>query len=307
MQHIHSLEEAKLDRPSVVTIGVFDGVHLGHRYLLARLMDHARATGQSPVVLTFFPHPKAVLDSVGPGFYLTLPDDKASLLGDLGVECVVTHPFDDEVRHMRAAAFVDRLMKHLNMKSLWVGEDFALGYQREGNVTFLRQQAAEKGFELRAVDLMDAGEERVSSSRVRGLLAEGLVEEAARLLARPHFIRGTVVAGEKRGRTIGFPTANIEIPVELAVPVRGVYAGWVDLGDGKLPAVTNIGMRPTFDSSSAVTVETHLLDWNGDLYSRELVLYFTHRLRDEMKFGGIEQLVAQIGRDVESARRLLGR
>lgn len=306
MHHIYNLEDASFERPTVVTIGVFDGVHLGHRYLISKLMNHADETGLVPLVLTFYPHPMAVLGQIDLGFYLTLPDDKARLLGELGIEWVVTHPFNNQVRHMRASTFVDRLLLHLNLKSLWVGEDFALGYQREGDVRYLRQQGQEKGFELRTIDLMDAGDERVSSSRIRELLRTGAVAEAARLLARPHFIRGTVVAGEKRGRTIGFPTANLEILTELVVPAQGVYAGWADLGGEQWPAVTNIGRRPTFASDGGMTVETHLLDWSGDLYGEEMKLSFTHRLRDEMKFQSVQQLKDQIGQDVEDARGLLG-
>jgi len=305
MQHIHALEDANITGPSVVTIGVFDGVHLGHRYLISRLMAHAQAVGLTPIVLTFYPHPQAVLKGVEPGFYLTLPDDKARLLGELGIEWVITQPFDDRVRHIRAADYVDQLLEHLKMRSLWVGKDFALGYKREGTVDFLRDQGQQKGFELRAVDLMDAGDERVSSSRIRALIYAGQVEEAARLLARPHFVRGKVVTGEKRGRTIGFPTANLDVPLELAVPERGVYAGWSVVDGERLPAVTNIGLRPTFDAAVGTTVEAHLLDWSGDLYNREMQLSFTHRLRDEMKFAGVDQLVAQIDRDVEKARHLL--
>jgi riboflavin kinase/FMN adenylyltransferase len=206
---------------------------------------------------------------------------------------------------MRAADYVDQLVEHLQMRSLWVGEDFALGYKREGTVDFLRDQGQQKGFELRAVDLMDAGEERVSSSRIRALVHAGQVEEAGRLLTRPHFVRGKVVTGEMRGRTIGFPTANMDVPSELALPSRGVYAGWAMVDDERLPAVTNIGVRPTFNAPVGSTVEAHILDWSGDLYEREMRLSFAHRLRDEMKFSGIDELVAQIERDVEKARHLL--
>ena len=306
MRHIRSLEQAQLTAPSVVTIGAFDGVHRGHQFLIQQLVQHAQRAEQIPVVLTFYPHPRMVLRGFEPGFYLSLPDEKAELLGQLGVELVVTHPFNDEIRQIRAAQFVDSLLNHLNMRSLWVGEDFALGYQREGDVPFLREQGHKKGFELRAVDLMDAGSERVSSSRVRQSLANGHVEEASRLLGRPHSIRGEVIEGEKRGRKIGFPTANLDVPVELAIPARGVYAGWSRMTDGTLhPAVINIGLRPTFDGTRNIIVEAHLLDYSADLYGQTLQLYFTHRLRDEKKFDSIEALTAQIKADAERGRTLL--
>lgn len=305
MRHIYSLAEANLSQPSVVTIGAFDGVHRGHQYLIGKLLDHAHAVGHVPVVLTFYPHPQMVLKGFEPGFYLTLPEDKARLLGDLGVELVVTHPFNEEVRHIRAANFVDRLLHHLNMRALWVGEDFAMGYQREGNVAFLQQQSAEKGFEVRVVDLMDAGDERISSSRVREALQRGDVAEAARLLGRPHFISGKVVVGAGRGQSIGIPTANLAIPPELAIPARGVYAAWVPLGGQDMPAVVNIGLRPTFEGDSRITVEAHLLDFSGDLYGQRLEVHFVARLRDEHRFESAHALVAQIRRDIEAGRAAL--
>lgn len=306
MQHIRSLSEVHLTRPSVVTIGAFDGVHRGHQYLLSKLIDQARATGYVPAVLTFYPHPRMVLQGPEPGFYLTLPDDKARLLGELGVELVITHPFNDEVRQIRAADFVDRLIRHLDMHALWVGADFALGYRREGTVAFLQQQGVERGFTVEVVDLMDAGDERVSSSRVRAALAQGDVAEAARLLGRPYFVSGTVVEGARRGRMIGIPTANLTIPEEVAIPARGVYAARVPVDGHNTAAVVNIGMRPTFEGESTMTVEAHLLDFSGDLYGRELSVHFVQRLRNEQKFNGVEALLAQIERDIAAAKELLG-
>lgn len=306
MQHITSLGEANLSGPSVVTIGSFDGVHRGHQYLIRNLVDYAREQGQTPVVLTFFPHPRMVLGGFQPGFYLTLPEDKARLLGELGVEVVITHPFDDDVRHVRAAAFVEGLIENLNMAALWVGEDFALGYQREGNVDFLRKMGRARGFELSTVDLMDAGSERVSSSRIREALERGEVAEAARLLGRPHFVRGEIVEGAKRGRSIGIPTANLQVPLEMAVPKNGVYAGWMEVEGERHMAMVNIGLRPTFEVDVPPTVEAHLLDFSGDIYGEEATLSFEAHLRDEQKFDGVDALVAQIHRDIERGRELLG-
>lgn len=305
MRHITSLAEAHPARASVVTIGAFDGVHRGHQYLIGELVEFAQSHDLAPVVLTFYPHPEMVLRGFQPGFYLTLPDTKANLLGQLGVELVVTHPFNDEVRHIRAADFVQNLLTHLQMRALWIGSDFAMGYQREGNVDFLSQQGKQRGFEVRVIDLMNAGGERVSSSRIREALSAGDVIEAARLLGRPHVVVGEVIRGEGRGRTIGVPTANLAIPPELAIPARGVYAGWAELDGQRHAAVVNIGMRPTFDGSGALTVEAHLLDFGDNLYGKTVQLAFTDRLRDEQKFPGIEALVAQIHRDIELARSQL--
>jgi riboflavin kinase / FMN adenylyltransferase len=304
MRHVNTLEEANLSQPSVLMIGAFDGVHRGHQLLIGEATEFARKNQLVPVVLTFFPHPEMVLRGPKPGFYLTLPDQKAKLLGKLGVELVVTHPFNDEVRQMRAAEFADRLLRYLNMKALWVGADFAMGYQREGNIDFLRSKSQEQNFSLRVIDLMDAGGERVSSSRIREELAQGHVEEAARLLGRSYMLTGTVVEGAKRGRTIGIPTANLSVPEEQAVPARGVYAAWAVIDNDRHPAVVNIGMRPTFDGSGVQVIEAHLLDFSDDLYDKLMTLEFTTRLRDEMKFAGVDALFSQIQQDIATARIL---
>lgn len=303
MRHIHSLAEANLDRPAVVTIGVFDGVHRGHQRVVSRLLEAASAADAASVVLTFYPYPETVLRGPQMRYVLTEPDEKAALLHALGVEWVITHPFDDEVRHVRAAAFVDRLLEHLHMVELWVGADFAMGYQREGNVDFLKTQAKEKGFALRVVDLMDAGGEKVSSSRIREALAEGDVKEAARSLGRPFRVTEEVVKGDRRGHSIGFPTTNLDIPQERAIPAHGVYAAWAWLGEQRHPSVVNVGVRPTFDGSGGTVVEAHLLDFEADLYGQTLSLDFLARLRGEQRFDGVAALVAQINQDVEQARR----
>jgi len=303
MHHFTSLEQVKISERTVVTIGAFDGVHRGHQSLIQQAILYGAEQNQIPAVLTFNPHPEMVLRGFRPGFYLTMPDAKASLLEQLGVQLMITHPFDEEVRSMRAAEFVDRLVKYLKLGSLWVGPDFAMGYEREGTVEFLRSQATRYGFDLRIVDLMDAGGERVSSTRIREALAVGDVAEAARLLGRLYSVPGQVVRGAGRGRTIGIPTANLAIPAEQAVPSRGVYAAWAIIGDLRHEAVVNIGHRPTFDGAgSTQTVEAHLLNFSGDLYDRPIQLDFLSRLRDEKKFDGVDALVAQIRNDIESGR-----
>lgn len=307
MRHIHSLEQANLSQPSVVTIGVFDGVHRGHQSLISRLVEQAHTRHHVPVVLTFYPYPQLVLRGYQPRSYLTLPDAKARLLGTLGVELVVTHPFDDSVRHIRAVAFVESLLAHLKMASLWVGADFALGYQREGNVDFLREEAQRRGFELRVVDLMDASGERISSTRIRDALQAGDIAEATRLLGRPYRVTGQVAQGAGRGRTIGFPTANLDIPEDQAIPARGVYTCRALIGQVHTPAVTNIGLRPTFDGNGVLTIETHLLDFSGDLYGQSIELDFVAHLRAEQKFSGPDELINQIGQDIAQARIILSR
>ncbi len=305
MQHVTSLDNVNLTRPSVVTIGSFDGVHRGHQYLVNHLVEHAHQTGHLPVVFTFYPHPRTVLGDVGPGFYLTLPDDKAHLFTQMGVELVITQPFTEEFRRIRAAYFVDQLLTHLSMRALWVGADFALGYQREGDVEFLRRQGEEKGFSLKVVDLMDAGDERVSSTRIRQALAAGHVAEASRLLGRKYSIFGEVVPGDGRGRIIGFPTANLSISPELCLPSQGVYAAWAEIADSRHAAVVNIGTRPTFDGDQKQTVEAHLLDYSGSLYGTTIYLHFIARLRDERKFASVDALATQIRADIAQAKQII--
>ena len=306
MPHVYRLEDAQPDAPTVVAVGVFDGVHIGHQALLRDLVARARERGYVPAVLTFHPHPDVVLGRASGRFYLTSPERRAELLAALGVEWVVTHPFDERVRRMRAADFVERVVRHLRMGELWVGADFALGYKREGDVDFLRAEGARRGFAVRAVDLLvsDGHGAVVSSSGVRQALRAGDVERAARWLGRPYRLAGEVVRGDMRGRTIGFPTANLDVWAEQLLPANGVYAGWAQLGAERFMAVANIGNRPTFDHG-AVTVEAHLLDFDRDIYGAQLAFDVVARLRAERKFAGVDALVAQIARDVERARAVL--
>ncbi len=228
------------------------------------------------------------------------------MLGELGVELVVTHPFDESVRHMRAAEFVDRLLAHLRLRELWVGPEFALGYKREGDVAFLRAEGARKGFALEVVDLVtnDDNGDVISSSTIRAALAEGDMSVATRRLGRPYRLEGEVVHGDGRGRTIGFPTANLDVWDEQYLPRQGVYAGWAHLNGETFMAVANVGNRPTFNGG-LVTVEAHLLDFDRDIYGARLALDVVAFLRPEMKFNGVEALVAQIRQDVIQGRALL--
>src|SRR5690606_21915410 len=250
--------------------------------------------------------PDKVLGRAQGRYYLTTPEQRAELLGALGVEVVVSHPFDDEVRQMRAAAFVDRLVEHLKLRALWVGQDFALGYKREGNVAFLREQGAQKGFAVQVVDLVGNAHsgEVITSSTIRAALEAGDVERAARWLGRPYTVEGTVIHGDGRGRTIGFATANLDVWDEQMLPANGVYAGWARVGGEAFMAVANVGRRPTFEGQ-IVRLEAHLLDFDRPIYGERMAFEFVARLRDEQRFDGIDALVAQIHRDAEQGRDLL--
>ncbi len=307
MAHVTSLNDVQLEQASLVTIGVFDGVHLGHQQLIRALVERAKASGRLTVVLTFFPHPDIVLRGLTGRYYLTTPEQRAEALHLLGVDTVITQTFDETFRHTSAQDYVSQLCDRLKMTELWVGQHFALGYEREGDVAFLSRLGESKGYTVHAVELVaDADQHVISSTSIRGLLQEGKVEQVAGLLGRPFSIDAEVVRGDQRGRTIGFPTANLAVWDEQVLPAYGVYAGWATIDGARHPAVTNIGVRPTFDSQR-MAVEAHLLDFDGNLYGKVLNLSFDFRLRGEQKFEGITALVAQIKADVEAGRRLLKR
>lgn len=303
-QHIYNLSEAHLPQPSIVTIGVFDGVHKGHQYLVKRLVEEARASGRLAVVLTFFPHPDIVLRGLQGRYYLTTAEQKAALLMDLGVNCVITHLFNDQVRQIRAADFVDQLIGHLNLQELWVGSDFAMGYKREGNAPFLKGQGAAKRFSVHEIDLIQNGDSAISSTAIRTALQDGQIEQANDWLGRAYAVSGEVIHGENRGRQLGYPTANMDVWSEQVIPANGIYAGWARLGDEHFMAATNVGVRPHF-SGSSITVEPYLLDFDRDIYGQQLEITFETRLRPEGKFTSLDELIAQIGRDVDDSRAFL--
>lgn len=301
VQHLEAVQERQ---PTYLAIGSFDGVHLGHQAVLRRMVAAARAAGVRPAVLTFFPHPKRVLQDLDGPYYITRLADRVDLLAGLGVELIITQPFTEEVRRTRAADFVAQLLRRLDMRQLW-GGNFALGYKREGDVPFLRALGQEKGFSVEIVETMvEVAGDWVSSSRIRRCLRRGEIREANACLGRPYHVSGEVVVGDQRGRTIGFPTANLDVWAEQLLPANGVYAGYAWVGETRHLAATNVGVRPTV-GGGAVTVESHLLDFDGDLYGRELRVEFIQRVRPEKKFDGLPALKAQIGLDVTAVRQAL--
>jgi len=288
-----------------VTIGVFDGVHRGHRYVLETVRSRAATEGMESAVLTFDPHPLAVVAPDRVPAMLTGLEHRLELLEALGADLVAVLPFDDAVRGWSSEAFVaEALVGGLDAGLAVVGGDFRFGRDRAGDVDTLREAGAASGVAVEVVQLV--GDDRpMSSTRIRELIAAGDVAAAADGLARPHELWGEVVQGDGRGRSIGVPTANLAIPSGMALPALGVYAATAGRSrDEAVPAVANIGSRPTFDGGR-VTVEAHLLDFTGDLYGEVLRLRFVERIRDEQRFEGPDELVAQIERDIERARRLL--
>jgi riboflavin kinase / FMN adenylyltransferase len=308
MPHIYDLSNINLLQPSVITIGVFDGVHIGHQHLIRRLVQNAHGSGRLAVVLTFFPHPDVVLRGISGRYYLTTAEERAEYILELGVDYVITHPFDEMTRQLRAADFVDRLQTHLRLGELWVGSDFALGYKREGDVAFLTEQGRQKGFAVHAIDLVstDGNGEKISSSRIRRALRDGQVEQVRDWLGRGYTLTGEVVHGKKRGRSIGFPTANIDVWEEQVIPANGVYAGWAFLGDERFMAMTNVGISPTFNNKD-ITVEAYLVDFDRFIYGETLRLTFETYLRPEARYNSLQELIDQIHRDVAAGVAYLQR
>lgn len=307
MFHYWSLDSLNWNN-SWLTIGSFDGLHRGHQEIIRQMAAEAHAQQSPAVVLSFYPHPSKVLGKRQDFKYLSSPEERNQQLRELGVDLAITHPFNLQVAGLSARAFMERLKQHLGLVELWVGYDFALGRKREGDIPALSQLGAELGYRLQVIDAVRSSDQPVSSSLVREALAQGEVQQAHLLLGRPYSLTGIVVPGDGRGQTIGIPTANLDIWNEKAVPKPGVYVCQAVLDGQTWGAVSNIGYRPTFeDQPVSARVETHLLDYRGDLYGRQLRLSFLERLRDEQRFPGIEALVQQIHTDIDQARLLLDR
>lgn len=294
---------------SVVTIGVFDGVHRGHRTLIGRARRQAEEQGLRSVVVTFDRHPMEVVRPGSQPKYLQNLDRKITALLAEGIDLVFVLTFDWEFSQQSAEEFIERtLAGPVRARRVIVGANFRFGHGATGDVTLLAERGDDLGFEVEAVTLLEVQGTAISSTEIRDRLGRGEVEWAAEALGRPHMLEGAVVKGDARGRAIGFPTANLEVDDRMQMPANGVYAGHAVVlgGDGTIhPMVVNVGKRPTFGGDH-VTVEAHILDADLDLYGDHLGLSFEHRLRDERKFSGIDELTTQIAADVARARELLG-
>lgn len=295
------LSRASPGRPSAVTIGKFDGVHRGHQYVIGHLLGLARSEGLASVVITLHPSPITVLRPGTLVTYLCSLEERVALLRALGVDSVGVLSFTSELAQLSYRDFVTLLIEQLDLRLLLVGADFALGRDRAGNADALRALGEELGFRLEGVPMLSEGDAKVGSGAVRGALAGGDMATVNQLLGRLFALRGPVVRGEERGATIGFPTANIAVAPDLALPKFGVYVTRAYLGESTYASVTNVGERPTFGATRP-TIETHLLDFEGDCYDCELRIELLARLRDERRFSGVDELAAQIRRDVEAAR-----
>jgi riboflavin kinase/FMN adenylyltransferase len=288
-------------KQTLLTIGVFDGVHLGHRRLLTQLKDEAIKRDCLSGVVTFKSHPRTVVSREKGIVWLDDLENRINLIKGLGIDTVIALTFTREMSQLSAGEFIQLLQTHMKMCGLVIGPDFALGRNREGNVERLRVLGQEKGFTIDVVQPLEIDGEMVSSSIIRKALAEGDLEKVSKLLGRNFTITNTPIPGDKRGSELGFPTINIELKSEQASPRDGVYATMVYSNNEVLPAVTNIGFHPTFGGKKRL-VETYIIDYKGDFQDKKLKLEFISRLRDEKRFDTAEELVRQITRDVEEAR-----
>lgn len=311
MEVLHHPGNCLAGRPCAVTIGAYDGVHTGHRLVIDRVRRVAVEQGLASAVVTFDRHPASVVRPDSAPKLLTDLDQKLELLADTNVDYVLVVKFDLERSEEPAEKFVEEvLVGCLDAKAVVVGHDFHFGHGRLGNVGLLNEMGRQLGFDVTGLRLFTGGlgREPISSTRIRTLLNEGAVGEAASLLGRPHEVRGTVADGDKRGRLLGFPTANVSVSDEIALPADGVYAGWYIRPDGiRRPAAISLGRRPTYYQEARLSLlEAYLLDFDCDLYGEPARVEFVAHLRDQARFESSQALIDQIDRDVVTTRQVLG-
>lgn len=302
MKIFHSTENANIQKPTVLTLGVFDGLHLGHQRIMQTVVERAKAVNAVPTAITFDPHPRAVLHPESAPPLLQTLDQRLANLELLGIEQTIVIPFDREFASQPAENFLNEIIHdRLHAKEVYLGKGFAFGKERGGNIELLKKMSGDLGFHADEVPEVRLRGHRISSSRIREMLTAGRVNLTRRMLGRPYGVEGVIIRGNRRGHTIGFPTANLK-PHNRVIPKFGVYAT-ATLVDGRWRrSITNIGVRPTFETQAEPSIETYLFDFNRELYGDVLRVRFLHRIRDERKFNGIDELKAQIEKD--SARAL---
>ena len=295
-------------RPAVVSIGVFDGVHRGHQALMRTVIEKATELSATPVVVTFNRHPLAVIAPGSEPPLITTLGQRARVMGEVGIKALVVLEFDDAMRHMSPEEFVRAiLVDGLGCAHVVVGANFRFGHQQAGTIETLSDLGRKFGFGVTIFALqLDRGDEVVSSSLIRKHIAEGDMEQVAEELDRPYVLEGTVEHGSARGHDLGFPTANLAVHDHMILPKLGVYAGWMRWKADRYPAVVNVGLNPTFGDRDTPIVEAYIIDFDQNLYDETIEIEFTHRLRDELRFTNVDDLVTQMHADVDRARGLLG-
>lgn len=307
MKIFHGTDNANIARPTVLTLGVFDGLHLGHQQIMHKVVERARPTGAVPTAITFDPHPREVLHpETAPPLLQTL-DQRLANLEVLGIEQTIVIPFTPEFASNSAEDFITEIIHdRLHAKEVYLGKGFAFGRARGGNIELLRKMSSELGFVADEVDEVQLRGQRISSSAIRKLLADGRVNLVRRMLGRPYGVEGVIIRGDRRGHTIGFPTANLH-PHNRVIPKFGVYATATLIDGVWRRSITNIGVRPTFGADAEPSIESYIFDFDGELYGDVLRVRFLHRIRDEKKFSGIDELKSQIERDTGRALNYFNR
>ncbi len=304
MQVEEELAEVSPEKDMLLTIGVFDGVHLGHKYLISQLTEHARQQHLLSGVVTFRQHPREVLSPRTSLPFLTNLAEKVNLLKKEGVDAVITLSFTQELARISAGQFVGLLKKYLRMRGLLIGPDFVLGRNRGGSPDTLRTLGQDMDFSVIVIPPSKVNGEVVSSTAIRNALADGDMQRVINLIGRPFSLQGRVTTGAGRGLKLGFPTANLEVDPKQALPAEGVYAAWAYIDHKVYQSVTNIRRRPTFGGNGR-TVEVYILDYQGDLYGCELRIDVVERLRGEKRFDSVEELKKQIAEDVKQGMAIL--
>lgn len=301
MKIFHGTDNANILRGTVLTLGVFDGLHLGHQAIMKTVVERAEAVGAVPTAITFDPHPRAVLHPDNAPPLLQTLDQRLANFEFLGIKQSIVIRFDQQFAGINAETFLrDIVFERLQAKEVYLGKGFAFGKSRAGNIELLRKISQELGFVADEVPEIQLRGIRISSSKIRQFLSEGKVNLARRMLGRPYGVEGQIVRGFQRGRTIGFPTANLK-PQNRVIPKFGVYATATLIENEWRRSITNVGVRPTFENELEPSVETFVFDFDGDLYGDSLRLRFLYRIRDEKKFNGIDELKAQIKKDCDVA------
>jgi len=306
MQHYRSLEEVSTQN-AWLTIGVFDGIHRGHREIIQKLTAGAHANHAPAALLTFEPHPASVLSGQEIKC-LTTPKERADLLAALGMDIVITQRFTRDLSTVSAFEYMSQLKQTLGLGHLLIGYDFALGKGREGNAKRLAEIGRELGYEVEVVHAVSDESGVISSTEIRKLVSTGNVAEAANLLGYNYSLRGEVIHGDGRGRRINIPTANIDYPKQKVTPPNGIYVCWAHIGTERYMAAANIGFNPTFTPDKTTpSLEAHLLDFSGDIYGRDVKLEFVTRVRDELKFNSVDALLERIWEDIRITREMLSK
>lgn len=289
-----------------ITIGSFDGVHLGHQHIIRSLVEQARRANSPAVAVTFYPHPQKVLRNVGEPFYLSTPEEKDGLMSNLGVDSVLTIHFDLPFSKTSAADFMRCLHNQLAFSRLMIGHDFTLGANREGNFSMLERIGQELGYQVAAIEPVRIESRTISSSGIRDLLTAGNIAEANRYLGRPYQLSGPVVHGDGRGKHIGIPTANLAVWEEKLVPAVGVYAALAEVEGLTYDSVVNIGHRPTFyEHPAEKSIEVHLLEFDREIYGQRMRLKLVERIRPEIRFSSAQELMDQIHKDISQTKEIL--